>query len=154
LGVVNRKRGGEVPDKETLTGRVSYRLGDEAMRQVEKLAIGQGISANEWCRQAVLEKLAERKRTQAAPAQATAPGPPAAAPSNGPRVTEGEAMIFEEVLRLRFLIRQIVLRYMEGNLNGHGWSMIEHFTDGNMFWEVAAKWAERHGVTVKEISGE
>jgi hypothetical protein len=124
------------------------------MKQVEKLAIGQGISANEWCRQVVLEKLAERRRTQTAPAQPTAQSPPAAAPSKGPRLTEGEAMIFEEVLRLRFLIRQIVLRHMEGNLNGHGWSMIEHFTDGNMFWEVAAKWVEHHGITLEEVSGE
>jgi len=155
FGVVNGKRGGEVRKKETLTGRVSYRLGGEAMRQIEKLAVGQGLTPNEWCRQVVLEKLAERKRPQAAPAQPTGqsapappPSPPAPAQSLGPIMNQNQA-IFEEVLRLKFLIRQLAMRYVEGNLTGQGWNFIDINTDGNMFREVAAKWAERYGLKIR-----
>jgi hypothetical protein len=122
--------------KDRLTEKISYRLGGEAFRQVQRLAAAQGISVNDWCRQAVIEKLAGQ-RAQASQAPS----------GQGQAVTRGEQILLEDVLRTRYLFHNTIYHYLRTNKSGLSLEMFEHIVrDSNelAFREWFEKWLKSH----------
>ena len=134
--------------KEALTEFISFRVGEEALKEIQRQAAPAGLTPNEWCRRQLLKGLAEGKKVQTQTRQTAPPPLPSAAPTPAAPAppNQVERVILEEVFRLRFLIRQIVLRHMEGQLNSFGWAKIEQFTDSGFFEEVADDWYKRYGM--------
>jgi hypothetical protein len=118
--------------KEKLTGRVSYRLEGEELKQVRRLAAGKNLSPNDWCREIVREKLAAIRaqasqglasstrqmvahadrvvaQTQARPAETAAPSQPP-----GQVLTRGERILFEELVRLRWMVETGMQMHLRG----------------------------------------
>jgi hypothetical protein len=118
----------EVMAKDKLTGRVSYRLGGQVFRQVERLAAAQDISANEWCRQVVIEKL--KGQSQATTRAETGPGQAARGEaSQGQAVNRGEQILLEEILRTRYLFHNTIYHYLRTNKSGLSLEMFEHIVN-------------------------
>jgi hypothetical protein len=139
----------EVMAKDKLTGRVSYRLGGQAFKQVERLAAAQNISTNEWCRQAVIEKL--KSQSQAMTRAETGPGQ-AAARAEASQVqvlSRGEQILLEEIMRIRFLIYHGVQNHVGSRtgLTAEGWNyLIEQAGGGPQFHEIMRRWLEFYGL--------
>jgi HicB family len=115
-----------------IDGKISYRLGGEAFRQVQRQAAAQGISVNDWCRQAVIDKLAGQ-RAQASQAP----------PGQGQAVTRGEQILLEEVLRTRYLFHYTIYHYLRTNKSGMSLDMFEHIVNQSnerAFQEWLEKW--------------
>lgn len=115
--------------KDKLTGRVSYRLGSQVFRQVERQAAARGISPNEWCRQAVIEKLKS---------QAT---------SQGQALTKVEQILAEEILRLRWLIQNGMDHYLrKKTITAGEWEyFVGQAGGGGQIRDEIRKWMEGHG---------
>jgi len=120
--------------KDKLTGRVSYRLGGQVFRQAERQAAAQNLSVNEWCRQAVIEKL---KGQTPAPRAETG------------RISRGELVLLEEILRIRFLIYYGVQAHIGSSfgLTSEVWkSLTDQANGGPRFKEIAKRWLEFYGL--------
>lgn len=121
--------------KEKLTERISYRLGGEEHRHIQRLAAGKNLTPDEWCREIVREKLAAIRAQAsqglasstrqmvanadrvAAQSQAQArPAEPPAAPSQPPGqvLTRGERILFEELVRLRWMVETGMQMHLRG----------------------------------------
>jgi hypothetical protein len=127
-----RKQERESMAKGRLTEKISYRLGGEAFRQVQRQAAAQGISVNDWCRQAVIDKLVGQ-RAQASQAPL----------SQGQAVTRGEQILLEEILRTRYLFHYTIYHYLRTNKSGMSLDMFEHIVNQSnerAFQEWLEKW--------------
>jgi hypothetical protein len=134
--------------KDKLTGRVSYRLGGQVFRQVERLAAAQDISANEWCRQAVIEKLkSESPMTLRTAARHLMPG---ATTDQSQVMTRGERILLEEILRFRYMVYKAISSHL-GSMDGltmNLWqSVVTESNGGPNFREMLQKFLEYHGVS-------
>lgn len=47
------------------------------------------------------------------------------------------------------MIRQLATRHVQKNLDHRMWESIEVNSEGNIFREVAAQWAQRYGLKIK-----
>ena len=79
-----------------LSSKISYRVSEEQRRRIEEEAEEEEVSANDWCRDAALEKLdslrnAAEKNT---PAEA----------GNGTGLVVNERVLLEQIARLGYLI--------------------------------------------------
>jgi hypothetical protein len=79
-----------------LSSKISYRVSEEQRRQIEEEAEDAGVSANDWCRDAALEKLNNLRG-------AAEKSPPAETGNGTVRVTDERALL-EEIARLGYLI--------------------------------------------------
>jgi hypothetical protein len=133
--------------KDKLTGRVSYRLAGQVFRQVERQAAALDISVNDWCRQAVIEKLKNQnqERQRAETSRLATP----AATEQAPAMTRGELILLEEILRVRFLLRKAIgghLASRDGLTMSLWSSVVEESKGGPEFQETLQKFLEYHGV--------
>jgi hypothetical protein len=71
--------------KAKLSEKISYRVSEEEYKRIEREAMEGGISVNEWCRAAALERIADGQR-------------------GGAELKGSERMIYDEIARMRFLI--------------------------------------------------
>ncbi len=134
--------------KDKLTGRVSYRLGSQAFKQVQRLAAGQDISANEWCRQVVLEKL----RSQSQTPRSNPSAQPKAEESKTEDMTLAERIMIEEVMKVRWLLQYGVRHYAmkKTQMTVEEWQyFIDQANGGGKFLESLRKWLEVYGIEVK-----
>lgn len=133
--------------KEKLTGRVSYRLGGQVFRQVERQAAAQGVSPNEWCRQAVIEKL--RGQSQATPGAGASRAAPRDEANQGEMLTRGEGVLVEELLRLRWLLQYGMRHYLakKSSMNVEEWDFfVDQASGGEQFRDALRKWLRAHGL--------
>jgi len=79
-----------------LSSKISYRVREEQRRRIEEEAEDAGVSANDWCRDAALEKLNNLR-------DAAEKSPPAETGNRTGRVTD-EPTLLEEIARLGYLI--------------------------------------------------
>jgi hypothetical protein len=86
--------------KAKLTENISYRLGEEAMAEIQRLADEQGVSVNEWCRQAAIEK---------------------ARAGSLPPLTGANWLFALELARIRFLLMNVVETAVTGKLSAESW---------------------------------
>jgi hypothetical protein len=139
--------------KEKLTGRVSYRLGGEEFRQIQRLAAAKDLSPDDWCREAAREKLAAI-RAQTARGQAgsqvqgqpTQPAPPSQ--SQGQKMTVGELILFQELIRLRWLFQTSLRYFGKDGLTVEGWNYLSdqaNRLDGQAR-KMAEDWLVTYGV--------
>jgi hypothetical protein len=98
--------------KENLTERIGFRLRGEEFKQVVRLATGKDVSPDDWCREAVREKLAAiRAEASRVPASSMAPvsADRAGSQAQGSNpMTPGEVVLFLELTRLRWLFQEFV----------------------------------------------
>ena len=141
--------------KEKLTERISYRIGGEELRQIQRVAAGK-MSPDDWCRAAVREKLAWlRAQGAPKPQPQIQPAAPPAAPSQPPGqvLSRGEMILFEELVRLRWMVEtgmQIHLR--GGGVSIDHWNyMIEQVNKigAGKAKEMVEGWLVKYGVKPK-----
>jgi hypothetical protein len=77
-----------------LSSKISYRLSEEQRRRIEEEAEDAGMSANDWCRDAALEKLKNLHKA----AEKSLP----AETGNGMGRVAGELALLEEIARLGY----------------------------------------------------
>ena len=111
--------------KAKLTENISYRLGEEAMKEIERLAADQGVSVNEWCRQAAIEK---------------------ARAGSLPPLTGANWMFALELVSIRFLLTNVVEMAVTGKLSAESWKDLsrEVRTAGPKFMEFWRKRLESY----------
>ena len=79
-----------------LSNKISYRVSEEQWRRIEEEAEDAGVSANDWCRNAALEKLKNLR-------EVAEKSPPAETGNGTVQVTDERALL-EEIARLGYLI--------------------------------------------------
>jgi mobilization protein NikA len=79
-----------------LSNKISYRVSEEQWRRIEEEAEDAGVSANDWCRNAALEKLKNLR-------EVAEKSPPAETGNGTGRVADERALL-EEIARLGYLI--------------------------------------------------
>ncbi len=79
-----------------LTSKISYRLSEERRRQIEEEAEEEGVSANDWCRAAAIEKL-DKLRGVVGKNRSAKGG-------NGTGMVVNERALLEQIARLGYLI--------------------------------------------------
>ena len=85
------------------SGNIAYRLRVRELKQVEGEAEKDGVTANEWCRRAALEKLQGQTRIFAGP---------------------GEWEIYRLLAQVRFLLGHSVRLQATGNLTPREWDKL------------------------------
>jgi len=79
-----------------LSSKISYRVSEEQWRRIEEEAEDAGVSANDWCRNAALDKLKNLR-------EAAEKSPPSETGNGTGRVADEWALL-EEIARLGYLI--------------------------------------------------
>ena len=138
--------------KDKLTGRVSYRLGSQAFKQVQRLAAARDISTNEWCRQVVLEKLKSQSPSPPTPpTQGELPQLPKAEARETGEFTLAEQIIIQEIMRIRWLLQYGLRHYVtkKGLVTIEEWQyLIDQASGGGMFGESLKKWLGAYQIEV------
>jgi hypothetical protein len=97
VGICRREEDKErVMKRPKLISKISYRVSEEQRRRIEEEAEEAGMSANDWCRDAALEKLDNLREA----AEKSTP----AETGNGTGLVVNERVLLEEIARLGYLI--------------------------------------------------
>lgn len=143
--------------KRKLTVKISYRIDEEEFRQIQRLVAGTELSAGDWCREAAREKVAAmRPQASRAPSSSMTlmPAHGTGNQTHGEQLqkvggmTNGEMILFHEVIRLRWFFQES-LRYMgRGALTPDNWN---HLIDqvnklGGFTDDLASDWLVKYGV--------
>ena len=80
---------------------ISFRLTDEAWNGIQKEIAGRDLTAHEWCRKAVLERL-----------------------NNNYTLSKAERLLFEHFVRAQYLVTQGFQLLADSNLTGDQWKKL------------------------------